>query len=306
MTRPVFLHEETRHAARPYRTTKVARNVLCVFVGISLFFVFPLLANELPEARNLILRSLEAGERNEEQLRAYVSRTRSSLKQFETDGSLKSEEIKTFDDVLLDGFHVRKLVAKNNRPLTADDAQKEDARIAKLISQRKRETPEARLRRLADAQEKRDKDRRFSRELLDAFDYQLVGEEILNGRRVWAVDATPHPGYKPKEFKAQIFTHLRGRIWIDQADLLWVKADAKALEPFSIGFSALAKLDQGARLFFEQTRLPDGTWVSTRVGVIANARVAMLKHISIDNLTTSDNFRKVAPETRLHDAKDDF
>jgi len=306
MTWPVFLHPETRHAAHSQRTTKNARNVLSVFVGISLYFVFPLVSKELPEPRELIIRSLDAGEKNEQQLRAYVSRTRSNLKQFETDGSLKSEEIKTFDEVLLDGFHVRKLIAKNDKPLSPSDAQKEDARLTKLIAQRKRETPEARQHRLAEAKEKHEKDRRFSRELLDAFDYKLAGEETVNGRKAWVLDATPHPGYKPKELKAQIFPHLRGRLWIDQADLLWIKADANAVEPFSIGFSALAKLDEGARLFFEQTRLTDGTWVSSKFGIKANARLAMLKHISIDNLTISDNFRKVAPETKLHDAKDDF
>ena len=211
MTWPVFPNSETRHAAQSSRETKTVRNVLGVFIGISLYFVFPLVSKELPEPRELIIRSLDAGEKNEQQLRAYVSRTRSTLKQFETDGSLKSEETKTFDDVLLDGFHVRKLIAKNDKPLSPGDAQKEEARLAKLIAQRNRETPEARQRRLAEAKEKREKDRRFSRELLDAFDYKLAGEETVNGRKAWILDATPHAGYKPKELKAQIFGRVHRR-----------------------------------------------------------------------------------------------
>ncbi len=291
---------------RQARTTNIVKNVLACFAGIFAFFTLPAHAKELPDAHNLIVRSLAAGEKNEQQLRSYVSRTRSDLKRFEQDGGLKTEEIKTFDDVFIDGFHVRALVARNDKPLEGADREKEDSRIAKLIASRKRETPAQREKRLADAKEKQEKGRRFSHELLDAFDFRTVGEETLNDRKTWVLEAVPHPGYKPKEMKAELFLHLNGRIWLDQEDLLWVKANATASESFALGFSALAKLDKGAHLFFEQIRLPDGTWVRVRSGIKANARVAMLTHVAIENLMTSENFRKVPPETRLHDAKDDF
>ncbi len=286
--------------------TTIIKNVLPSFIGIFTFFALHAAAKELPNPHALMVNSLAAGEKNEQLLRAYVSRTRSDMKRFEQDGSLKTEEVKTFDDVLVDGFHVRKLIAKNDKPLNDADRQKEDSRVSKLVAGRKRETPAQRDRRLADAKERQEKGRRFSNELLDAFDFQMVGEETLNGRKAWVLDAVPHPFYKPKELKAEIFLHLKGRIWIDQEDLMWMKAEASAIEPFALGFSALAKLDKGARLFFEQTRLADGTWVTTRAGLKANARLAMLAHIALENLSMSENFRKVAPETRLHDAKDDF
>ncbi len=295
-------------AAKPYwgRTTNIMRNVLATFVGIFAFFALTAPAQALPDARDLIVKSLAAGEKNEQQLRSYVSRTRSDLKRFEQDGKLKTEEIKTYDDAVIDGFHVRSLVAKNDKPLSDADRAKEDGRVAKLVASRRRETPAQREKRIADAKEKREKGRRFSHELLDAFDFRVVGEETLNDRKAWVLEAVPHAGYKPKELKAEIFLHLSGRIWIDQEDLLWVKADATATEPFALGFSALAKLDKGAHLFFEQTRLPDGTWVPVKSGIKANGRVAMLAHVSIESLLTSQNFRKVLPETRIQDAKDDF
>ncbi len=286
--------------------TMIVKYVLPSFIGIFPFFSLQAAAKELPDPRALIVKSLAAGEKNEQLLRAYVSRTRSDMKRFEQDGSLKTEEVKTFDDVLVDGFHVRKLIAKNDKPLDDADRRKEDSRVSKLVAGRKRETPAQRDQRLADAKEKHEKRRRFSQELLGAFDFQMVGEDTLNGRKAWMLDAVPHPGYKPKELKAEIFLHLKGRIWIDQEDVMWMKAEASAIEPFALGFSALAQLDKGARLYFEETRLSDGTWVTTRSGLKANARVAMLAHIAMENLSTSENFRRVAPETRLRDAKDDF
>jgi len=306
MTRLLFPLRENRLIASFALKTKSSRNVSALLAACSLFFSASADTAGAPNGRDLIERSLAAGERNELQLSPYVSRSRSDSKQFAPDGSVKSEEVKTFDDVEVDEFHVRKLVAKNDKPLTGADRQKEEARVAKLIAQRKRETPEAKQKRLADAEEKRDKDHRFSHELLDAFDYNVVGEETIDGRKCWVLDATPHPGYKPKELKAQIFPHLRGRLWIDQQDLLWVKADANAVDQFSVGFSMIAKLDQGARLVLEQSRLPDGTWIVRKTGLKASGRIAMVKHFSIENVTSSDNYRKVPANLKIVDGKEEF
>jgi len=306
MARLLFQRDNSRTVCELRKTTKMARNVLGSFAGLSLLFGMAAMPKDLPDARDLVSRSLAAGERNEQPLLAYVNRTRADTKQLEPDGRIKSEEIKTFEDIQVDGLHIRKLVAKNDKPLTGSDQQKEEKRIAKLVAQRKNESPEERARRLADQKEKRDKEHRFSHELLAAFDFQIVGEEILNGRKTWLLDAAPHPGYKPKELKAQMFPHLRGKIWIDEQDLLWVKAEAFAIEAFSVGLSLLVKVDQGGHIFFEQSRLADGTWVVSKVGFRANVRLAMMKHLAIDSLSISDNYRKVPPESRVVEIKDEF
>ena len=288
------------------KKTNNLKNVFAPIAFISLVSSVFGQAAAPPDAHTLVERSLAAGEKNEDLLGSYVSRTRSATKQFNSDGSLKSEEVKTYDYIERGEYFIKSLVAKNDQLLTGSERQKEEDRLAKLIAQRKRETPEARARRLEEQKVKRDKNRRFTHELLNAFDYKLTGEEIVDGRKAWKLDAVPHPGFQPKELKAQIFLHLRGSLWLDQADLLWAKADANAFEPFSVGFSMVAKLDQGARISLEQTRLADGVWVVRKTALKATGRLALVKHFSIENVSTSDSFRKVPRALRISDGKEDF
>jgi hypothetical protein len=95
-----------------------------------------------------------------------------------------------------------------------------------------------------------------------------------------------------EKMRAQIFPHLKGKVWIDQQDFLWTKAEAVAIDPFSVGFGIIAKLEQGAYLYFDQTRWPDGVWLLRDSGIHAIAHVAVVKRIGIEQESTFDNFRK--------------
>lgn len=286
--------------------TKRSENVCAPRTLVALFCVASASQGALPNGHELMAKSLAGGERNEEMLRSYVRRTRSVLKQLASDGSAKEEETKIYDDTVVDGFHVRTLVEKDGQPLTGADKQKEYARVAKLVAQRTHETPKAREKRLGDAAQEREKDRKFTREILDAFDFTVTGEESVNGRNAWVIDAVPHPGYQPKEMRSQMFTRLRGRVWVDQEDFIWVKAEADGTDSFGVGFSVLAKLDKGAHLSLEQIRLADGTWVVRRVGFKASGRIALVKHFNIDSVSTSEQFRKVPPQQRIGNGKDEY
>ncbi len=286
--------------------TKFIENVWVVFAPFLLISATAAASSEAPNGRDLVEKSLAAGERNEVRVRSYVSRSQSDLKQFAPDGSTKSEEVKTFDDVVVEGFHLRSLVAKDGKPLGAPELKKEQARIARLVAQRKSETPQARDKRLAEVRDKIEKDHRFTHELLSAFDFHVVGQESLEGRKAWVLDAEPHPGYVPKELKAQMFPHIRGRIWIDQEDFLWAKAEANVVDAFSLGFSVIAKINPGGHLSLLQIRQPDGTWVVSKVAFKGSGRIALVKRFSVESVTTSSNFRKVAPDRRIVEIKEDF
>ncbi len=102
--------------------------------------------------------------------------------------------------------------------------------------------------------------------------------------------------------RARILSHLKGKVWIDQEDKHWAKADANGIDPFTLGFGIIAKLEQGAHLYFEQIRLEDGTWVTRETGVRAIARVALLKRIGIEQISTFRDYRKVPSGSEVDDS----
>jgi hypothetical protein len=240
-------------------------------------------------------RSLDSGDRNADRVHEYYSTKHVDEKQLANDGSIHTETKKTYEYVLIDKLLIRKLIAKDGKPLPPSDARKEDERVNRIAASRQHETPAEKTVRVAEEEKKRVKQHEFSREIFSAFNLRLIGEEQIGGRKNWLIEAKPAPGYKPKELRAQIFPHIDGRVWIDQQDYLWTKAEATSSSPISVGFGIVAKLEQGARFYFNQIRTSDGVWLLQDSGIRAVAHVAIVKRIGIEEVSTFDNFRKVPP-----------
>ncbi len=76
---------------------------------------------------------------------------------------------------------------------------------------------------MADWERRRERQREPLKELPDAFDFRLIGEEALASGEVYVIDATPKPGYKPKLPSAAYFPKVKARLWIDKNDYHWAK-----------------------------------------------------------------------------------
>jgi hypothetical protein len=99
------------------------------------------------------------------------------------------------------------------------------------------------------------------KEFPEALEFRKVGEESVNGRPALVLSFSPRPGYKPKDLRARFAAKLRGKVWIDQSDTEFVRADAEVFEPVSIGWGVVGKVDKGARMTLERHKTADGAWV---------------------------------------------
>lgn len=292
------------NASRHVKTLGV-KNVLLIF-GLLVAYASGIEAGDVRpisgDAREIMKQSLDAGEANALRLKSYISRSRVTEKETDPSGAVRSETVKAYETLVIEGVTIRKLVSKNGKPLSGDDARKEEELIGQRVRNLRTESVPAKAKRLEDRKKKHDKEHDFNQEILNAFDLKIIGEEVIEGRKNWILDATPRPGYEPKEMRAKIFPHLRGRIWVDEQDKLWTKADAVGIDSFSLGFGMIAKLEQGAHLYFEQARMKDGTWVLKESGLKAVAHFALVKRIGIDQVSVFLDYRKVPPGTDVDDS----
>ena len=165
------------------------------------------------------------------------------------------------------------------------------ARSSRLeLQKRERETPRQRAARLA----RDERERSFYKEIPDAFDFQIVGEETLPTGPAWVIEATPRPGFQPRSRYAQVFSKMRGKLWIDKKDIQWVKADAMAIGNVHFGWF-IASLAKGSHIVLEQTRLADGAWVPLRLEARASARTFFSSH-NFEEAITYSNYRKGGAE----------
>ena len=92
----------------------------------------------------IIRRSTELDHRNTELSRSYTFLERQEQRDLDANGKLKKAESETRDVTILEGSPYRRLVARDDKPLSAKDQAKEEERLQKSIADRRRETPEQR------------------------------------------------------------------------------------------------------------------------------------------------------------------
>src|SRR6476646_9544830 len=133
-------------------------------------------------------------------------------------GQVKSKEIKTYEILDIYGEQVQRLIAKDDKPLDAKDAAKEEEKIQKIIDKRKNESEDDRRKREQKEEKDREDDRKFETEVADAFNFKLVGTELVDGREAWVIDGEPRPGFEPHTRGAKFLSKFHGRVWIDKTD----------------------------------------------------------------------------------------
>jgi len=254
------------------------------------------LTNE--QIKDLVRKVAENDLENEKRLRDYTYTERQETHKLDNKGSVKSIESETFDVLQIYGETVQKRVAKNDQPLSAKDAAKEDEKIQKIIDKRRNESDSDREKRLKKEEKEREEGREFVKEVADAYDFTLLGVETLDGRWAWAIDAKPHPGYEAKRREAKLLSKIVGRIWIDQSDHQLVKIDCRVTDTISLGLF-LARLHEGTRIIYEQTRVNDEVWLPRHTAVHVDIRVALLKNFDQDIDVIDRDYKKFRAGTRI-------
>jgi hypothetical protein len=63
--------------------------------------------------------------------------------------------------------------------------------------------------------------------------------------------------------------------------------------------SFLVRLDPGARIQFDETRVNDEVWLPRHISVAASARLGIFKKLRVQEDTTYKSFRKFQSDSRL-------
>jgi hypothetical protein len=264
-----------------------------VLLALSAVFAFTTQVRA-QDATEIIRRSVERDAYNFERFKNYTFLERVEERRYGRDGQQTSKDLQTYEFMILGGRPYGKLVERDDKPLSAKDARKEQDNADKELAKRQRESASDKAKQDQDRAEQR----RYLREVPDAFDLTLQGTGEIGGRPVWIIGAQPRPGYKPKLKRAEMLTKLRGRIWVDQADYQWVKAEVEVIQPISFGFGLL-RLAPGSVLNFEQVRVNDEVWLPAHITVRADARVAYLRKLREELEITYRDYKKFQADSRI-------
>jgi len=235
---------------------------------------------------------------NDRRVRDYTYSENDVENNMDGKGNVKSTEKKTFDVLEIYGEQVQRLVAKDDKPLDAKDAAKQDEKIQKIIDKRKNESEGDRKKREEKEQKDREDGRKFVQEIADAYNFKLVGTELVSGREAWVIDGEPRPGFEPHMKYANMLPKFRGRVWIDKDDLQLAKMDVEAIDTVSVGL-VLARIHKGTHFMMEQTRVNDEVWLPLHVVYKLDARVALIKGYRVDGEQTFSDYKKFRTSSKI-------
>jgi hypothetical protein len=258
--------------------------VLALF-GYGALFAQP--AATAPDAAEIIRRSVDRDRLNFELLRNYTYTEVEEERQYDKAGHLKKTESLTYDIQFVGERTYAKVVARDGKPLSESEARKEQEKVDRELRKRQGETPEEK----AKAEKEREKAREFARELPDAFNFKLIGEEILSGKLAWVISGEPKSDYHARDQLAKVVTKMRGKVWVDQSDYQWVKIEAEAIGTLSFGLGLL-RIGPGSIVEFEQRRINDEVWLPASGKFKVDGRLALLKPLHTEIQLRFQDYKK--------------
>lgn len=104
---------------------------------------------------------------------------------------------------------------------------------------------------------------RLDRELLERFQYRLLGTEPVEGRWAYLLAFEPRSDAPGGSIPDRILARLQGRMWVDAADMEPARIETSLREPVTIGVF-LAVLDD-FQMVVRRRRLSSGIWVDEAV-----------------------------------------
>jgi len=234
------------------------------------------------DASQIVAPSVLAAERSWQARDHYTYTERDEDRRLNSLGQVKSENVDVTRMIVVNGARFEQLMERNGQLPSTKEQKRSDDDLDKL----KHETPGEKAARLRKDQE----NRAFLRDVLEAFDFRLIGEEIVGGRPAYVLHATPRPGYHAHGKYAKMFSRVEGRLWVDKQDFGWIKVDGQVTQSFSMGL-ILARVERGSHIILEQTCVGDAVWVPKRIEIRATARILFLKSLDIQRVLTYTDYR---------------
>lgn len=281
-------------------------------------FDFPVVSTEPLPAVSDLLKQVEANEdKVDEILENYTYTETQASREVGDDGVVREKEIEKRQVTFYKGFQIRRLIARNGKPLSESESKSEERKAAeaiadienKVVKRDRRAAAATTENAVAEQQHSaRDQigtsgDRISIGELLRASVFKNPRRERFRNRDVIVFDYEPNPNFDFSRAKSllKFFGKTTGAIWIDEQDKQVARVEAVLADNFNVAGGVLAKLKKGASFTLEQNRVNDEIWLPTSADINLSIKVLLVKGININQLVRYTDYQKFKSEVK--DAK---
>jgi hypothetical protein len=179
---------------------------------------------------------------------------------------------------------IARLIAYNDRALTADEQLKEDERIQKLV-----QNPDEQKKKRKEQHDDAEKAKKMLQMLPEAFIFQYDG---MDGEFT-KLKFTPNPNFDPPTREAQVFHAMAGEVEVDAKQLRLAKISGTLMEDVEFGWGILGHLYKGGHFYVEQKNVGENHWETVVLDVKMQGRALFFKTISEQQKQYMTEFHRI-------------
>jgi hypothetical protein len=235
----------------------------------------------LPDAGTM-LREVEAHQKQLDKIREnYTFRAVQTTRQLDSSGHTKKVETEEHEVFFVNSEQVEKLVRKDGKDLTPEQARKEQDRVNKEV-----------LKISKPGYTNPDKDEITVSRLLQIVTFSRPRRVGLNGRDTIAFDFAGDPHAKTHGRGEDALKKVSGTIWIDEADREVSRMSATLDENYHVGFGLLASIAKGSNVVFDQALIRNEAWLPTAIALHLQARAFLVAGFRAEIDIRFDQYKK--------------
>jgi hypothetical protein len=234
-----------------------------------------------------LVRKMVAAEDVEAQRKGrfeYVSKERSER----TGGRLWTERV-----VETSAGKVRRLVAEDGQPLTAERTTSERAKLDGIAAD-----PEGFRRR---SQAVKD-DETHAKQMFGLLGKAFVFEGMRQDGEFVRIEFKPDPNYEPQSMEERVLHGMVGTVWIDPKSSRLHRLEGRLPADVSIGFGLIATVKAGSNFATQRDPVPGDEWKTSLVDTDINGRAIFFKAIGKKEHTERTDFVPVAKDVTVAQA----
>ena len=247
---------------------------------------------------NALMNQVEANERRSESIQKdYIYDESSRLDKFDSHQNVKQTETRQSEVFWINGIVIRRILAKDGKPFTADELKKENDRIDGEVQKAKARRDKA------DAQG-RETDPRghdeltFSR-ILELGSFSNPRRELINGRPTIAIDYRGNPQAKTHNYAEGVFRELVGSVWVDEQDKTLQHVEGHFDHDFKIGGGLVVDVKSGTWFKGSFRKVNDEVWLPASFEADGRARYLLFLSLSGHASGQTGNYRKFKATTTI-------
>jgi len=245
-------------------------------------------AAPLPDITTLLARVRAHNLALEELRKHYIFTITQVADEFSSDGSKKTHTDQ-YQAFFVGNTEIQQHSARDGKPLSPEDANKEQERVDKLTAKLKSHPP------------KPDKNtvNLGASGLLKVATFTNPRREQINGRPTLVFDYKGNTDAKAADLSEQIKRELAGTLWVDERDSAILRLTGTLQQNFHVAGGLLVNIKKGSWFDFTDMPVNNEIWFLRTIKVHVDGRFLLVKGFDGDLHATFSDYRKLKTTVTL-------